>query len=108
MCRDRNDSDAVDRRREGADALRRLHSVEKRHLHVHQHDVIGAGAYGFDRLLAVLDNIHLMPDVAQHHRRQLLIDLVVLGDEHVQRSRRSLLDPEDYRCRARRRGCGAK
>jgi len=34
-----------------------------------------------------------MPDVAQHHRRQLLIDLVVLGDEDVQRSRRGLLDP---------------
>ena len=39
---------------------------------------------------------------------QLLIDLVVLGDKNVQRSRSGLLDPEDACGRARRRGGGTE
>ena len=79
--------------REGADTHSCLDTVENGHLHIHQHDVISAVAHRIDRLLAVLDGVHLVSDRAQDHRGQLLIDLVVLGDEDVQRPRRGWRNP---------------
>jgi hypothetical protein len=99
MRRDSNDRDAVGWWRQRADAQSRLNTVENRHLHVHKDDVISTVADGVDRLLAVLDDIDLMPGRAQDHRGQLLIDLVVLGDKDMQQSRSGWHYAQDTRGR---------
>ena len=72
----------------GANALCRLDSVENRHLHVHQHDIVIGAAHGLDRQLAILDDIDLVVGLAKQHRDQLLVDLVVFGEKDSQQTGR--------------------
>ncbi len=90
-------------RRQSANALGRLHAVENRHLHVHQDDVVVADAHGLDRQLAIVGDIDLVVGFAQHHRDELLVDLVVLGEQDSQRSSDDFRERRGYGCR-----CGAR
>ena len=83
-------------RRQSAKEPCRLHSVEDRHLHIHQDDIVIAVAYGFDCELAIFDNVDLMIGLAQQHRYELLVDFVVLRKQDSQRP------PRRFRQRRRR------
>ncbi len=69
-----------------ADQPRRAHAVHRRHLHVHQHQIVGP-AIGVARVhlvhadLAVLGDLDLEARVAQHLGGDLLVDLVVLHQQ---------------------------
>jgi hypothetical protein len=80
-----DDRYCVLRRRQSANALGRLDAVENRHLHIHQDDVVVADAHGLDGQLTIVRDVDLVVGLAQHHRDQLLVDLVVLGEQNPQR-----------------------
>ena len=52
-------------RGQGTDAAGGFEAVHARHLHVHQHEVIGAARDGSDGLLAILGDIDLESDIAR-------------------------------------------
>ncbi len=70
----------------GADSDGRLVAVHDRHLHVHQHD-IERGRVTFrdflDRLAAVVDDFDLSIDLGQKFDGDLLVDLVVFGQQNA-------------------------
>ncbi len=66
-----------------ADQARRLQAVHLGHLHVHQHQVIGASAHHVDRDAAVVGHLHLQAHQPQQLGGQLLVDEVVVGDQHA-------------------------
>ena len=66
-----------------AQAAHGLEAVHLRHLAVHQHDIEACLGQRIERLLAVGRECHLATEVLQHHARQLLVDRVVLGQQHA-------------------------
>ena len=58
-----------------------LESVELRHLHVHENDVVGLALDRFHREAAVLDDVRLVAELLQHAGGDVLVDRVVLGDQ---------------------------
>jgi hypothetical protein len=53
-------------------------------LNVHQHHVIIAAARGLDRERAIFHDVDLMLGLAEQHRDELLVYLVVLRQENSQ------------------------
>ncbi len=72
------------RRGAGADCLRRGVAVEPRHLHVHQHDIERIRLQPIERLLPIVDNNRLMPELPQHRDRDALIHRIVFGKQDAQ------------------------
>jgi hypothetical protein len=80
----RDDRDAAGAARLAlADLARRLVAVHPRHLAVHQHGVVAAARAGRERLLAVLGELDAEAQLLEDLGRDLLVDLVVLGHQHV-------------------------
>ena len=77
----------------GADAPRRLDAVEARHVHIHQHQIIGragGSAAGQDSIAACRWSRRSGDGRARQQRaRQQRVDLVVLRDQDRQTVRRS-------------------
>ena len=65
-----------------ADLAGRGVAVEHRHLAVHQHGVVRHTGHRFDRLFRVRHHVHPVAEPLKHPRRHLLIDDVVLRDQH--------------------------
>ena len=77
----------------GADAARGFDAVDARHLHVHQHQVVGAAGAarrvpGLDRRLAVARDRRTVAEPRQQRAREQRVDLVILGDQDRQALRR--------------------
>ncbi len=76
---------ALGRDRPGADAAGGLQTVHLRHLHVHQHEVVRELLDGLHRFDAVRGDVGAVPHRFEHQERDLLVDGVVLGQQHPQR-----------------------
>ena len=62
-----------------------LEAVELRHLHVHQHHVVGLSLDGVDGLEPVGRHVGPVPHLPEEPERDLLVDHVVLGQEDAER-----------------------
>ena len=77
------DDGQLPRFRQRADQACRLHAVHLGHLHVHQHGIERALLDEVDRLQPIVGQGHLEPGHAQEGQRHLLIEQVVLGQQHA-------------------------
>ena len=59
------------------------HAVHHRHLHVHQDQIVGAVVHLFQSLGTVLSHVHHQAGLAQQLTGDLLVDLVVLDQQHA-------------------------
>ena len=60
-----------------------LVAVHDRHLAVHQHDVEFTRLQDVKRLSPVDRNVHVAPERCEHRPGNVLVDLVVLGQQHA-------------------------
>ena len=67
----------------GADLASGGQAVQLGHLHVHQHQGVVAGQRQLHRVAAVVSGLHHQPDAAQQLLPHLLVDRVVLGQQHT-------------------------
>ena len=67
----------------GPQPARGLQAVHDRHLHVHQHQVVGHSAGPLHGPLTIGNHIHVHAHLAQEFLRHLLIELVVLHQQHA-------------------------
>jgi hypothetical protein len=65
---------------EGTYLLCRLHPVEHRHLHIHQHDIVICPLHRGHSLLAVFGKVDTMVGLVQQQHCQALVDFLVLGE----------------------------
>jgi hypothetical protein len=65
------------------DRLRRFEPVHHRHLAIHQHRIVVTRGDRGDRGRSVADDVHLESQTPKHHRRNTLVDGIVLGQEHT-------------------------
>ena len=70
------------------DPPRGFEPVHLRHLHVHQHDVVGLPLDRLDGLDAVRREVGAVAHLLQDAQRELLVDDVVLGQQDAQRMAR--------------------
>jgi hypothetical protein len=69
-----------------ADFTRGGDAVHDRHLHVHQHQVVGVVGHLVERDLAIAGDVHHQAGQAQNARGHLLIEIVVLTSSHAHRA----------------------
>jgi hypothetical protein len=69
--------------RQTADLPGRLEAVHDRHLHVHQDQVVVAPGGALDGLLAVVGQVDGEPEIGQHVHGDLLIEWIVLDQQHL-------------------------
>jgi hypothetical protein len=69
--------------RQAANRPGRLDAVHFRHLHVHQDQLVIAGAEHFHRFTPVDRNIGIQADGFEHVERHLAVDFVVLGEQQA-------------------------
>ena len=70
---------------------RRLQPVHLRHLHVHQHHVVGLALDRLDGFQAVGGDVRPVAHLREQAQRQLLVDGVVLGQQDAQRMPRAAI-----------------
>ena len=68
-----------------ADPSRRVETVELRHLHVHQHDVVPATLERLDRFETVRRDVGSVAEPVEQAERDLLVDRIVLGKQDRKR-----------------------
>ena len=58
-----------------------LESIHLGYLNVHQDEIVPGALHGLDGFDAIRDDIDFVPTLAQHGRRDFLVDRVVLGQQ---------------------------
>ncbi len=62
----------------------RLKTIQLRHLHVHQNDVIRNQLVSLDRLMPIGNDVGPMTEIFEQTYRHLLIDVIIVGHENSQ------------------------
>ena len=90
-----------------AQQARRSHAVHHGHLHVHEHDIKRQAkllllCHSIQRNLAVVGNMHLKADAAEHFVGDLLVDVVIFHqqDARTPNGFKPRLQPDSQRWQA--------
>ena len=84
----RDDSRLTGIRLDLANLTGRADTVQLRHLHVHQNDIIGLSAHGIDGFLAVAGKIGVQTDCFEHLEHQQLVGGIILREQDTERGQR--------------------